>query len=151
MSSHVIGIVMSRAFASIVAHRHRWSMGLLLAAGVLLTSGFSSCAGATGPLLAPLQITPNVVLLRASIEAKADAIGLARIDGGSGRDRYQATVEYLTKDGSGWLTVEFAGNDVTLRAAPGGLAPGIFIAKVTIDDTREGTAGTLQVEFQVTP
>lgn len=150
MPSHVIGVVMSRALLAVLAHPHRWSIGLVLSAVLLLTSGFSSCAGTTGPLFAPMQITPGVVLLRASIETKADAIGLARIDGGTGRDRYQATVEYLTKDGSGWLTVEFAGNDVTLRATPGGLAPGVFLAKVTIDDPREGASGTLQVEFQVT-
>ncbi|MFN0177974.1 MAG: hypothetical protein ACKVZ0_04175 [Gemmatimonadales bacterium] len=143
---------MSRVTLPVLAPHRRWSIGLVLSGVLLLTSGFSSCAGTTGPLTKPaFEITPDLVLLRASLAANADAISLARIDGGTRRGRYEATVEYLTRDGSGWLTVEMAGSDLTLRAAPGGLAPGIFLAKVTIADPREGSSASLRVEFQVTP
>lgn len=123
---------------------------VLLGLGIL-TSGFSSCAGAAGPLLAPMQITPDVVLLRSSLTRRETAIGLARVDGGASRNRYRSSIEYGKDPGPGWLTVEIQGNVVTLTADPGGLDPGVRLATVTIDDVRSGNSGTVAVEFTVVP
>jgi hypothetical protein len=120
-----------------------------LVAVSLLTSGFSSCAGTTGPLFVPFTITPSEILLRASGTLGLRAIGLARIDGGEAGDRYRATVEY-GKNAAGWLTVEVAGRNLTLRADPRGIEDGVYVATVTIEELSGGATGSLQVEFTVT-
>ena len=122
-------------------------MVLALGAAVLGTSGYSSCAGTTGPLFAPLVITPAEVLLRSSVGLRQEAVALARVQGGESSD-YRSTVEY-GKDGTGWLTVEMSGRDLLLRARPDGLGLGIRTATVRIEEASSGNAGSLRVEFTV--
>ena len=126
----------------------RFRLVLALGAVLLATSGYSSCAGTTGPLFAPLVITPAEVLLRSSLGLRQDAVALARVEGGESSDSYQSTIEY-GKDGTGWLTVEISGRDLVLRAKPDGLDPGMRTATVRIEEASSGNAGSLRVEFTV--
>jgi hypothetical protein len=114
------------------------------------TTGYSSCASTTGPLLAPLTIVPGQVYLRASLENRAEGVALARVDGGEATDRYSATVQYGKDAGSDWLTVTAQGRELTLRARPDGLAEGPYLATVTVESDQSDASGTLQVEFSVT-
>ena len=132
-------------------HRPGLTATLVALAVSFLTSGFTSCAGTTGPLFAPLTMTPRELLLRASLGERQPAVGLARVDGGEGGDQYEASIE-LGKGGSTrWLTVEIAGRILTLRAEPGGLDPGLYRATVTVEGIGSGASGVLQVEFTVIP
>lgn len=142
---------MQRSVTSTAEHRRRLTAGILLLAASVLTSGFSSCSGTVGPLFGPLVITPTEVLLRASASVRQEAVALARVDGGEASDRYQATVEYPRTPPADWLTVEVAGRDLTLRARPDGLAPGIYAATVIVRASGSGASGDLQVEFTVIP
>lgn len=117
----------------------------------VLTSGYSSCAGATGPLLVPLVVTPTEVLLRSSVASGNAAVGLARVDGGGTNEEYEITVEYGKVPPVPWLIVQVDGRNLTLRASPSGLdADATYIANVTIDGVNSGASGTLRVEFGVT-
>jgi len=117
----------------------------------LFASGYTSCAGTTGPLLGPrLSITPSEVLLRASLATKQEAIALARVDGAASGDRFTPSIEY-GRGASSWLTVEVSGNDLTLRANPGGTEPATYRATVTVQENRSGDTASLQVEFTVIP
>lgn len=128
----------------------RLASTLALLGSALALSGYSSCAGATGPLAVPLFITPKEVLLRASSNDGLRAVGLARVDGGETGDRYTATVTYFKSPPTSWLTVIVSGRNLTLQANPAGLDPATYIGTVTIEGpTSEGTA-TLRVEFTVT-
>jgi hypothetical protein len=129
--------------------RHRLAGLFLLGLLAGGTSGFSSCAGSVGPLLAPLTVTPSEVLLRASPASRTPAVGLARVGGGSSRDRYRAAVDYDRDDG--WLAVEVSGPSLTLRADPAGLPPGTYFATVIVEADRSEAAGSLRVEFIVLP
>jgi hypothetical protein len=115
----------------------------------LFTSGYSSCAGTTGPLFAPLTITPRQVLLRSAIEAREEALALARVDGGEREDGFTSSIEYGKDATAAWLEVEVAGRNLTLRATPGGLNPGVYVATVTVEDPDSGSAGLLRVEYSV--
>jgi hypothetical protein len=123
---------------------------VLLALVSVLGTGYSSCAGGAGPLLGPLLLTPHQVLLRASLAAKEEAVGLARVDGGEPGDTYEISIEY-GKGSSGWLTVETNGADFTLHASPGGLVEGVYLAEVSVHGRSSGAGGALQVEFTVIP
>jgi len=131
------------------APSRRWAIGALLAAVGVLTSGFTSCGGTTGPLFAPLQITPHEMLLRASATDRIEAIGLARIDGGEEGDRYTVEVVLLKDPGVSWLTVDLGGVNLTLHARPDDLAPGLYFADVTVTGRSSGAAAVLHVEFNV--
>jgi hypothetical protein len=122
----------------------------MAAALILLTTGYSSCAGTTGPLFVPLTITPNQVLLRSSQALRQEAVALARVDGGEAGDRYTATVEYGKDAGTGWLTIFVSGRELTLRARPDGLEIGTRVATVVVAEERSGASATLAVEYEVT-
>lgn len=124
---------------------------MAIAAVAIGTSGFSSCAGTTGPLFAPLSITPNEVLLRASAASQLEAIGLARIEGGENGDRYAASIQYVKDAGAEWLTVEVAGRMITLRADPAGIPRGVYTASVIVEAEAADVSGAFTVEFEVTP
>jgi hypothetical protein len=125
--------------------------GVACLALAIFASGYSSCAGTTGPLFAPLDITPREVLLRASLSARQPAIGLARLGSSGGGERYEASIDYGRSVDTGWLTAEISGRILTLRADPGGLKEGIHFATVAVEETRSGAAGSLTVEFTVLP
>jgi len=127
----------------------RWAIGALLAGVCVLTSGFTSCAGTTGPLLAPLIITPHEILLRASATDRIEAIGLARIDGGEEGDSYTVEVTLLKDPGVSWLTVDLGGVNLTVHARPDGLSEGLYLADVTITGRSSGAKAVLHVEFNV--
>jgi len=143
--------VMQRNFASRHFLRLRLTASLVVSVVSLLTSGFTSCAGTTGPLFAPLTITPREVLLRASLGARQEAVGLARVDGGEGGDQYSVSIDYGRDATAQWLNVEASGRDLTLRANPGGLDPGVYLATVTVEGQGSGASGLLRVEFTVIP
>lgn len=141
---------MARSMASIGIRPGRLAAGLALAAAALGSSGFSSCAGSTGPLVTPaFEIVPEEVLLRASVASGRKAVGLARIEG-DGSERYRVTVEY-DRGGAGWLQVDPAGRDLRLEADPAGLAQGIHLARVVVEGDRSGSTASLRVEFSVIP
>jgi hypothetical protein len=140
---------MLRSRTATFSRRAPLKASLALFALALLTSGFTSCAGTTGPLFAPLVITPTEVLLRASRTSGQEAIGLARVDGGDAGDRYEATIAYGKGPGVEWLTVEVSGRNLTLRARPDGLEPGLYLADVKIEEPMSGAVGSLHVEFTV--
>ncbi len=124
---------------------------LTLLASALLTSGFSSCAGGTGPLFAPLSITPQEILLRSSLAAGQEAVGLARVESGEPGERFGATVEYVKDPGVDWLSVQVVGRNLTLRARPGGLGSSVYRARVIVEASPSGASGSIDVEFIVTP
>ncbi|MGE0556220.1 MAG: hypothetical protein AB7R55_22555 [Gemmatimonadales bacterium] len=132
-----------------VRRGRRWAIGALLAGVLVLTSGFTSCAGTTGPLLAPMQITPGQLLLRTSLSNRIEAIGLARIDGGEEGDRYTVDVALIKDPPASWLTVDLGGTNLTLRARPDGLEEGLYLADVTVTGRSSGATAVLHVEFNV--
>ena len=146
VSTTCTGIVRVSSRTSSLA---RFRVVVALSAVLLGTSGYSSCAGTTGPLFAPLILTPTEVLLRSSIGNRQEAVALARVEGGDAGNSYQSAIEY-GRDGSGWLTVEISGRDLVLRARPDGLDPGLVTATVRVEEVSSGQAGSLRVEFQVT-
>ena len=115
----------------------------------LLGTGYSSCAGGTGPLFVPITLTPNLVLLRSSIAARDEAVALARIDHGEPGDSYQTSIEFDKSPPAQWLTIEVLGQDLTLHAKPDGLALGTYVAIVTVEGQSSGSKATLRVEFNV--
>ncbi|MEZ4587560.1 MAG: hypothetical protein R2909_14275 [Gemmatimonadales bacterium] len=129
----------------------RWAIGALLAGVLALTSGFTSCAGTTGPLFAPMEITPGELLLRASLSNQVEAIGLARIDGGEEGDRYTVDVALVKNPPASWLTVDLGGTNLTLHARPDGLEEGLYLADVTVTGRSSGESAVLHVEFTVIP
>jgi hypothetical protein len=130
--------------------RHLVSTLLVLVVSTL-TTGYSSCAGTTGPLRVRISVTPTEVLLRTSIASGREAIGLARIEGGEAGDRFRATVSYQTMPAPNWLTVVMAERDLTLSANPTDLSPGLYLASVVIEEPTSMASATLRVEFTVTP
>ena len=114
------------------------------------TSGFSSCAGATGPLFAPLVITPSQVLLRTSV-GSGEAVGLARVDGISSSEKLLIGINFGKGPDVRWLSVEVVGRSLTLHASPAEVDPGVYSATVTVEVERSGATGNLQVEFTVLP
>jgi hypothetical protein len=142
-------MAMRRNSSSTLVNRGRLLAGLALVAVSALTTGFSSCAGTTGPLFVPITITPAEVLLRASLAGRQEAVGLARVDGGDD-DHYRASIGYDKAPPANWLVVETAGRNLTLRAKPDGLAiDGYYTATVTVEGRSSGATGSLRVEFSV--
>jgi hypothetical protein len=133
------------------AIRARAYWTLLALAAATLTTGYSSCAGTTGPLLVPLTVTPSEVLLRVSISAGQDAIGLARVDGGDVNNRFEAAISYGKSPPVEWLTVQVSGRDLTLRASPQGLAEGTYVATLTVTEVDTGATATARLELAVIP
>jgi hypothetical protein len=116
----------------------------------LLGTGYSSCAGGTGPLFVPFTVTPNLVLLRSSLADGGEAVALARIDNGESGDSYHASIEFDKSPPAQWLTIDISGQDLTLHAKPDGLALGTFVAIVTLEGQHSGSKATLRVEYNVT-
>ena len=131
--------------------RPAWLIPRLALVGLLfLTSGFSSCAETTGPLLLPVHITPTEVLLRASVGGAEEAIALARVDNGDSNDQYRVSIEYEKDPGVAWLAVDVDGRNLTLRAKSLGLEPRVYRATVSVEGDKSGATASLRVEFTVT-